>query len=108
MRPRLDPPAIPRNGPCPCGSGKKFKKYHLLIDRAEAKAALEKMKEEYRERSRAAIRRREEAANSHTTNNTEEGSRQRARSHVGTSMWLMAMGGVLASTPMTPDRRKGK
>jgi len=28
----------PRNGPCHCGSGAKYKKCHLLIERAEAEA----------------------------------------------------------------------
>lgn len=38
-----------RNDPCPCGSGKKYKKCHLLIEQAEDKIkneALEKWFEE--------------------------------------------------------------
>ena len=29
---RRDEPKVGRNDPCPCGSGKKYKKCHLLLD----------------------------------------------------------------------------
>ncbi|HZL19611.1 MAG TPA: SEC-C domain-containing protein [Polyangia bacterium] len=32
--PRVAEPEIPRNAPCPCGSGRKYKKCHLAIDGA--------------------------------------------------------------------------
>ena len=30
----IDPPNPDRNAPCPCGSGKKYKKCHLAADEA--------------------------------------------------------------------------
>lgn len=54
---RKDPPKQQRNAPCTCGSGKKYKKCHLLIEREEAiKAELEW---EERRKARAEARRRE-------------------------------------------------
>lgn len=39
---RKDPPKQQRNAPCACGSGKKYKKCHLIIEREEdIKAELE-------------------------------------------------------------------
>ena len=54
---RKDPPKQQRNAPCACGSGKKYKKCHLLIEREEAiKAAQEWEKQR---KARAEARRRE-------------------------------------------------
>ena len=36
--PRVAAPEIPRNAPCPCGSGRKYKKCHLAEDEAKGKA----------------------------------------------------------------------
>lgn len=58
MSTRREPPNPRRNGPCPCGSGKKFKKCHLLIDREEARVALENWKVALEERRRAVQARR--------------------------------------------------
>lgn len=38
-----------RNDPCPCGSGKKYKKCHLSEDQAQAHEVLLKTQEEARE-----------------------------------------------------------
>ena len=42
---------ISRNAPCWCGSGKKYKKCHLLIDQKEVSAFVEKPKPKRRDRS---------------------------------------------------------
>ena len=42
-----------RNDPCPCGSGKKYKKCHLQEDRDEEHATLLKAQEEARESASA-------------------------------------------------------
>jgi hypothetical protein len=40
--PRVAAPEIPRNAPCPCGSGRKYKKCHLTEDEAKGRAGLER------------------------------------------------------------------
>src|SRR5690606_31270513 len=40
---RHETPAVGRNDPCPCGSGKKYKKCHALEDTAPASAAPQRL-----------------------------------------------------------------
>ena len=42
---------ISRNAPCWCGSGKKYKKCHLLIDQKEVSTSAEKPKPKRKDRS---------------------------------------------------------
>ena len=57
---RKDPPKQQRNAPCQCGSGKKYKKCHLLIEREEAEQAEIVFRERLKQRSLEAEKRREE------------------------------------------------
>jgi len=40
--PRVAAPEIPRNAPCPCGSGRKYKKCHLAEDEAKGRGGQER------------------------------------------------------------------
>lgn len=57
---RKDPPKKQRNAPCQCGSGKKYKKCHLLIEREEAFQAEIAFSERLKQRALEAEKRREE------------------------------------------------
>lgn len=53
--------AHPRNAPCHCGSGKKYKKCHLLIEREEAEQAEIAFRERMRQRALEAEQRQKES-----------------------------------------------
>ena len=75
----------PRNGPCHCGSGLKYKKCHLLVERAEEEA--KELAREQARQARAAARKFE--------------SPRRISSVAGLALFMAA-----AWTP--PNRRWGK
>src|SRR6266511_4064000 len=42
LAPRQAEPEVPRNAPCPCGSGRKYKKCHLTTDQAKGRDVQER------------------------------------------------------------------
>ena len=60
---RKDPPKQQRNALCQCGSGKKYKKCHLLIEREEAVQAEIAFRERLKQRALEAEERVRIAAN---------------------------------------------
>ncbi len=72
--------ATGRNAPCPCGSGKKYKKCHLAEDEGKRSAARKALAEEVKARAaKKAEEEDDEAGETTTVGGMKSKQRQRAR-----------------------------